>query len=305
MRFLLASSGSLISMEAMKKISLVLCAALLFSACERTDNPDASAQIYETRGIVRGFSPDRATIEVEHETIRGFMPSMTMPFVVRDQKEIAGLKLGDAIAFRLTVTPKDFWISQVKRVARDEVQIAEATPNPSPSEENGPRLREGDQMPVFSLTNQNGERMTLESFRGRPFVLTFIFTRCPIPNFCPRMSNNFSQLQTAIKKGEGTMSEARLLSITLDPAFDTPQILKEYAAHLEADPNIWVFATGDTKEIDALTQTFSVYRQNEGGTISHGLATALVNKQGAIEKIWRGNGWTPEEVIEQINRHAH
>ena len=251
---------------------------------------------------MRGFSPDRATIEVEHETIRGFMPSMTMPFVAREQKEIANLKIGEAIAFRLTVTPKDFWIDRVRKLARDEIQIAEPTPNVTVSKENGPRLREGDQMPVFSLTNQDGKPIALESFRDRPFILTFIFTRCPIPNFCPRMSNNFSQLQTAIKKA---VSETRLLSITLDPAFDTPQVLKEYAAHLDADPNIWAFATGDTREIDALTQAFSVYRQNEGGTISHGLATALIDRSGKIAKIWRGNTWTTEEVIEEIKRDAH
>ncbi len=155
-------------------------------------------------------------------------------------------------------------------------------------------------MPPFSLTNQNGERISLDTFRGEPFVLTFVFTRCPVPNFCPRMSNNFEELQTSIKTGSGTLAKTHLLSITLDPGYDTPKVLSEYAGFHHADPQIWIFATGDEKEIDLLTRAFSVYRQNEGGTISHGLATALINQKGTIERIWRGNAWTPAEVTAAI-----
>jgi protein SCO1/2 len=155
-------------------------------------------------------------------------------------------------------------------------------------------------MPVFTLTSQNGERITLETFQGQPFVLTFVFTRCPIPNFCPRMSNNFADLQKAIKAETGAMAKTRLLSITLDPSFDTPEILKQYGESHRADPKIWSFATGDPKEIEALTHAFSVYVQTEGGTISHGLATALVGPDGTVLKIWRGNAWTSSEVIQEI-----
>jgi protein SCO1 len=285
-----------------RTLVLILWATLIVVGCNRSaQTTDSSgAQHYETRGIVRGFSPDRSTIDIEHETIPGFMPSMTMPFSPRDQKEIVDLKTGDAISLRMTVTQKDFWIDHVKKISRGEVRVGEPTPPPTPSMNSSARLREGDEMPVFTLTNQSGERITLEKFRGEPFVVTFVFTRCPIPNFCPRMSNNFSELQSAIKAGEGDVAKTRLLTITLDPGFDTPQILKEYGAHLNCDSNVWAFATGDEKEIDALTRAFSIYRRTEGGTISHGLATALIDKDGKIDKIWRGNGWKPNEVIEAI-----
>ena len=230
----------------------------------------------------------------------GFMPAMTMPFSARDAREIADLRIGDAISFRLTVTEKDSWIERVKKIRREEVDLAEANPTPTIPAERAARLREGDRMPPFTLTNQNGERINLETFRGRPFVLTFIFTRCPIPNFCPRMSNNFSELQSAIRDGSGILTNARLLCVTLDPAFDTPQILKEYGAQFPADPTIWMFATGDEKEIDALTRAFSVHRETEGGTISHGLATALIDQEGRIARIWRGNSWSPAEVRREI-----
>ena len=284
----------------MQKILLSGCVALALFGCGRSTNTDEGADHYDTRGVVRGFSPDRSAIEIQHENIPGFMPSMTMPFVARDPKEVADLKTGEAISFRMTITQKDFWIDNVKKIRREEVAVVEPKQMSSVSTERDARLKEGDEMPAFSLTNQNGERVSLDTFRGQPFVLTFVFTRCPVPNFCPRMSNNLEELQAAIKASGGTLATTRLLSITLDPDYDTPKVLNDYAAFHHADSKIWSFATGDEKEIDSLTRAFSVYRQNEGGTISHGLATALINPDGTFERIWRGNAWTPAEVIEAI-----
>ena len=284
----------------MHRFALIICVAVALLGCGRSSNSDERAEHYDTRGVIRGFSPDRSTIEIQHENIPGFMPSMTMPFVGRDPKEIADLKLGDAISFRMTVTQKDFWIDHVKKIRREDVNIAEPKRTPAISAESGARLKEGDKMPPFDLTNQNGERISLGTFRGQPFVLTFIFTRCPLPNFCPRMSNNFEELQTAIKDGSGALGRTRLLSITLDPGYDSPKVLNDYAAFHHADRKIWSSATGGEKQIDSLTGAFSVYRQTEGGTISHGLATALIDKDGRIDKIWRGNAWTPADVTEAI-----
>jgi protein SCO1/2 len=288
----------------MQKIILIGCLAIALLGCGRPTNNNESQEHYATRGVVRGFSPDRSTIEIQHENIPGFMPSMTMPFVAHDPKEVANLKTGDAISFRMTVTQKDFWIDNVKKIGRNDVDVAEPNRTPSMSVETSARLKEGDQMPQFSLTNQNSQSVSLDTFRGRPFVITFVFTRCPLPNFCPLMSNNFEELQAAITAGNGPLASTRLLSVTLDPAFDTPQVLKAYAGYHHADPKSWTFATGDEKEIETLTRAFSVYRQTEGGTISHGLATALIDKDGKIAKVWRGNAWKPDEVIMEIEKHG-
>jgi protein SCO1 len=287
----------------MQRIVMAACLAVALLGCGRSTSSDKGAEHYDTRGVVRGFSPDRSAIEIQHENIPGFMPSMTMPFVARNPKQIADLKTGDAISFRVAVTRKDFWIENVKKIGREDVNVAEPKRTAPVSTERDARLKEGDEMPPFSLMNQNGERISLDTFRGQPFVLTFVFTRCPVPNFCPRMSNNFEELQAAIKAGSGTLAKTRLLSVTLDPDYDTPKVLSDYAAFHHADPRIWIFATSHEKDIDSLTRAFSVYRQTEGGTISHGLATALIDKNGKIDKIWRGNGWTPADVIEEIKRH--
>jgi protein SCO1 len=283
------------------KVAGTGCAILALIGCGRSSQALAdNARHYEARGIVRGVALDRRTIDIEHEDIRGFMPSMTMPLSARNPKEAADLKIGDAIAFRLNVTDRDVWIDNVRKIPAGEVHLPTPTSSPAISPQSSSRLQEGDEMLAFSLTNQNGERISLDAFRGQPFVLTFVFTRCPLPNFCPRMSNNFEELQTAIKAGSGTLATTHLLSVTLDPDYDTPKVLREYAAFHHADSKIWTFGTGDEKEIDSLTRAFSVYRQTEGGTISHGLATALINQNGTVKRIWRGNAWTPAEVTEAI-----
>ena len=305
------SSGRLarlISIAGMRKTFFglaALSALLALAGCERPATPDSSVRSYQVRGIVRGFAPDRSTVSIEHEDIPGFMPSMTMPFSVKDQKEIADLKIGDAISFRTTATLKDLFLDQVKKIPASEVRLPDPTPPASAPSANSDRLREGDSVPVFQLTNQDGAPVTPDSFRGQPFVLTFIFTRCPIATFCPRLSQNFSELQQAIKAETGPAAKVRLLSITLDPAFDTPEILKTYAEHLKADAQIWTFATGAAAEIDKLTHSFAVHVQPEGGTISHGLATALVDADGKVRKIWRGNGWKPSEVMDELRREGN
>lgn len=304
------SSGRLprvISIAAMRnasfsRISAAIYVIVTIAGCDRSPTEDGSARFYQVRGIVRGVAPDRNTVSIQHEDIPGFMPSMTMPFSAKNSKEIADLKIGDGVSFRMTVTDKDLFLDQVKKIPASEVHVAMPTPTVSALSKKAERLREGQIVPFFSLTNQDAARVTSDTFRGQPLVLTFIFTRCPVPNFCPRISNNFSELQNTIKSDAALAGKVRLLSITLDPQFDTPEILKSYAEHQKADSNTWTFATGAVAEIDNLTQSFAVFVQPEGGTISHGLATALIAADGSVVKIWRGNAWTPSEVIDELRR---
>ena len=149
--------------------SVTLCALFVFIAGNRSaqtadNNLDRH---YDARGIIRGFAPDRRAIDVEHEDIRGFMPSMTMSFSVRDSKQIAGMRIGDAISFRLTVTDNDSWIDQIKRINVDEVRLPAPTGTPKTRStiDNSARLREGEMMPAFELTDQSGDQITLKKFR--------------------------------------------------------------------------------------------------------------------------------------------
>lgn len=279
----------------------IVLALLVLSACSRKPEPArADLRQFDVRGIVRAIPPDDRTIEIEHEDVPEFMPSMTMPFIVRDRKARADLRPGDAISFRLNVTAEDSWIDEIKKIDAGVVRLPSPPEKTAAPRSASARLREGDSLTAFRLVDQEGKEVTPDTFRGHPVVLTFIFTRCPIPNFCPLMSQNFEQLQSAIQEGSGPLAKTKLLSISFDPEFDTPQVLKDYAASVHAEPAIWTFATGTPAEIGELTQRFAVLVQPEGGTISHSLATALIDADGRIVEIWRGNGWKADEVIEKI-----
>ncbi len=285
------------------RVALLPGLALLSVGCGKKSEPAEKAPSrYEVRGLVRGLPLNHKTLDIEHQDIPGFMPSMTMPFEVRDENEIADLKLGDSIAFRLNVTRRDSWIDRVRKIEASELHLPMHASVSPPQTATGARerLHEGDIMPGFMLTDQDGKPVTLETFRGHPFVVTFIFTRCPVPNFCPRMSSNFADLQKAIESASGSLAGTRLLSISFDPEHDTPEILKEYGQHAGADFALWTFATGQPAEIQRLTKGFSVLVQSESGTINHSLATALIDPGGKIAAIWRGNGWTPAEVIRSL-----
>jgi protein SCO1 len=287
-----------------RSLLLAFAAALLLGACgEKSERAPDSTHHYEARGVIRGLPPDHKTIDIEHEDIPGFMPSMTMPFEVREPKEFSGLQIGDAISFRLNVTQEDSWIDQIKRINPATLHLPTAAPAATVAAAKSSRLREGDQMPDFELIDQDGKALSLDTYRGHPLVITFIFTRCPLPNFCPRMSQNFVELQKAMKTLPNESTNARLLSISFDPKFDTPEVLKQYGEREGADSAIWKLATGAPAEIEKLTTAFSVFVQPEGGSITHSLATALVDRTGKITKIWRGNAWTPAEVIEELTSH--
>ena len=274
--------------------------ALLHTAGCGDSSKSPQTKEFTVRGIVRGISPDQRTLDIQHEAIPNYMPEMTMPFVLKESGAARELKIGDAISFRFLVDDKEAFVDRITKISPEQVQVAAPAPIAANTGPSTPRLKAGNELPPFRLTNENGEAITAEAFRGRPVVVTFIFTRCPVPNFCPLMNKNFAVLQDAIRGSSGQLAQTRLLSISIDPEFDTPAVLKEHAQSDGADAAIWSFATGAKADIDQLTHSFSVRVQPEGGTLSHGLATALVDANGRIVEIWGGNGWKPEEVVSRI-----
>lgn len=283
-------------------LALALGALLCLPACHRdgaSSAVPADARTYNVRGRIVSIAPNKDTVTIDHEKVPGFMPAMTMPFPIKSPAAVEGCKAGDEIEFRLIVTQSDSWIDDIRKVASGQPR-ASATPQPAADapapQKTSDRVKEGDRMPEFSLVNQDGATITRESFLGQPYVLTFIFTRCPLPNFCPRMMSNFESLQDEIRKASGPAAQVKLLAISFDPDHDSPAVLKEYGAKNSADPKTWTLAVGDKAETQKLTKAFAVYTKEEGGTISHGLTTALVSADGTIKAIWRGNGWSPDEV---------
>lgn len=279
---------------------LLAAATLLTVSCGKpttalTEQPHPERNTYPVRGIVRAIEPGAHRLSVEHEDVPGFMPSMTMPFDCREAREIAPLHVGDAIQFTLVVTERESWMESVQRIDAKSVKLPAPTPAVAVREKIE-RLKEGDRLPEFALTDDRSEAISRTTFAGKPLLLTFIFTRCPIPNFCPLMSRNFE----SIRRGLGSDSPVQYLSISFDPEFDTPERLATYAARVASDRTGWRFASGTPEEITRLTKAFAVYVQPEAGTFSHGLCTALVGADGTIVKLWRGNSWEPAEVVAAV-----
>lgn len=255
-----------------------------------------TAKVYETRGIVRSISPAVDTITITHEEIPGFMPAMTMPFEVKERSMMDKVRAGESVRFQLTVSTDDSWISEITSTSEDSLKLPAAeTVNLAGFD----RVSEGDPMPDFELTDQTGASVTKADYAGKFILLNFVFTRCPLPNYCPLLSRNFNQIDQELRSDPVLSDRVQFLSISFDP-FDTPDKLANYGERFGAEAPRWRLATGIPAQISRLTQTFAVQVRPELGTISHGLCTALINPEGRVQKIWRGNAWKAADVISEL-----
>jgi len=261
---------------------------------------------YTGRGRVSGISDD-STVTIAHERIPGYMPPMIMPFTVRAPALLTDIASGDAVEFELTVSDERGLITALTRlpdtaVARNPAQTVSQIE--SPADAGTPQLREGDVLPPdLSLLSQAGDSLRLGDYRGHMLVLTFIYTRCPLPNYCPEMSEDFAALQPSLRNRYG--DEVQLLSISFDPAYDTPAVLRDYAARYTDRLDTWTFATGDTSSVRRATRLFGVHTQPgtaDKGELLHNLTTAVIGPDGTVHRLFRGSDWTPEDVLQAVER---
>lgn len=283
----------------------IVCLPLL-GACEKqaSQSPGTSAEQtrrFQVKGLVRAINFADREVTIEHEEIPDYMPAMTMPFSVKDMREVQAFSAGDAIAFEFVVTKDDSWIANARKIDRNTLQLPKGA-SPTGSKASKERLREGDPLPAFSLVDEKGRSITADMFRGKSLVITFIFTRCPVPNFCPLMGKNFARLH-ADTAADPKLAHTQFLSVSFDPGHDTPEVLAKYAQSYRPVPeDRWRFATGTAEEVAKLTEGFSLQVKPQGGTIDHSLATILVGPDGVIRNIWRGNQWRVEEVVESLRK---
>lgn len=261
-------------------------------------------QTYTGEGRVAGIEDGGYTLFVEHEEIPGYMPAMTMPLPVADSSMTASLETGDAIQFRLAVSEDSSWIAAIRSIPDTAVARHPARtvrPMPGAQGESQRMLQTADRVPAdLALTNQAGVPLRLGDFRGQALVLTFIYTRCPLPNYCPRMSKQFATLQPKLREQLGR--RVHLLSVSFDPAYDTPRVLRDYASRYTDRLDTWTFATGDSTTIGRITSHFGVFTKQDGGEITHNLVTAVIGLDGTVRRLFRGNDWTPDDVLRTVKR---
>ncbi len=262
----------------------------------RSRSVQATEQRFEVKGQIRSLEPDGVTVHIAHEEIPGFMPAMEMPFTVKEPSLLKGFAAGDHVKFQLLVTKDDSWITSLKKLAEPARPVsAPETAKPATGDD---RVQIGQQVPDFALLDQHGRPFHLHDFRGQAVVLTFIYTRCPLPNFCPLMSKNFASLQERFRKQ--MPGRVHLLSISFDPEFDTPETLRRYASLYQQGDTDWTFATGTPQQINAVTSLFGLIREASNGFINHDLRTALISPEGKLVHVWRSNVWTPYEVQRMV-----
>jgi protein SCO1 len=274
--------------------------ALISQGCAR--------KTYQVKGVVQEVLPARQEVRIAHEKIPGYMDAMTMAFTVKDTNELTGLKPGDDISFRMIVTDDDGWIDQVKRLGTTTPIVVANAPDNFRRAREVDALKVGDTMPDYNFTNQFGQPVSLSDFKGQAVVFTFIFTRCPFPTFCPRMSQHFEAVQTQLKEMPNAPTNWHLLSITIDPQFDTPAVLKNYATQYRYDPKRWSFVTGELIDITAIAEQFGLqfFRPdpNQTAGINHNLRTVVLTASGKIHKVIPENTWTPSEVAAALAEAA-
>jgi protein SCO1/2 len=275
------------------RIVFTCCVAILMGsvACSR-------GREYELRGQVLALDRGRQEITIKHEDIRGFMPGMTMPFHVSDPKLLDCCVPGDMVTARLVVKDATGYLSAVERTGH--APLAEAPP---------PRgmdiLEAGEAPPDIRLTDESGVSHRLSDWRGKVLAVTFVYTRCPLPDFCPRMDQQFKSVQSSVLADADLRDRVVLLSVSFDPAFDTPAVLNAHARRAGADPRVWHFATGERDALDAFASRFGVSIIREPSSpadITHSLRTAVIGADGRLRTILNGTDWTPAELLAALRQ---
>lgn len=259
----------------------------------------SSAQKYGVRGLVLAKNADQIT--VSHDEIPGFMPAMTMPYRVRDKAEFDAVQEGDAIAATLVVNKNQtYWLDHVAVVDRSG---RDARPSITADE-----LEPGTKIPDVPLVNQDAATIHFAGFQGKAVLITFIYTRCPFADFCPLVSNEFASIERDLRTTPGDYSRTHLVSVSLDPAFDRPPILRKYGlSYLREDPagfRHWDFVATDPHDLKKLADAFGLTYYEEKNLITHSLRTVLLAPDGSVAKVWSGNQWRKQEILEAIRQEA-
>ena len=276
-----------------------------------------NVQTFQVQGVVRELPADGRTVVIAHEAVGSYMGAMTMPFKVKDPAALAGLRTGDKVRFRLKVTDTESWIEDISKVGT--AQVAAQTPRLSGRHlavapnavGTAPRAAEGTTIPLkrnplldYPFTNELGQPVRLSDFRGQALAVTFFFTRCPIPDYCPRLAKNFEEAEQKLSALPGGPTNWHFLSVTFDPEFDRPSVLKAYGERYHYDPKRWNFLTGPWDKISELAEGAGVKLEHKNGFISHNFRTLIVNAAGHLQTVFPMGGNLSDAIVGEVLKAA-
>lgn len=283
-------------------LAVILAIACLFPSCHRSQ--PSAAKRYPFTGRVVSIDTKEQSAVIDGDNIPGFMDAMAMSYKIKPPGVLSQLSPGDLISAEVVVVETanksdsaapDYWLENVKVTAHAK------TPPPAP----GAAQRiptPGDDVPDFAFTNQDSKRTSIKRYRGKVVLVTFIYTRCPFPDFCPRVSSNFAEIDKQLTADPDLGAHLHLLSVSFDPEQDTPKVLRDYAfsvAHTH-DPTLfrrWEFAAPSSAELPRVADFFGLIAKPEGGLITHNLSTTVIGPDGKIMKWYHGGDWQPSDLI--------
>ncbi len=281
-------------------IGLSLC--FCFSAaCNRGRSGGAADHMkrYSLKGTVISVDKNAGTANLSNEPIPGFMEAMVMPYSVKPASTLDQLRPGDSIIADVVVGPNQYWLENVKVTGHAQLPASEKptaslhTPQP------------GEQVPDFQLINQNAQQISLRQYRGETLLLTLVYTRCPFPDFCPRVSHEFAAIDKEVLADPARYGKTHLLSVSFDPAHDTPKVLRAYGFSCAGskDPALfrhWEFAAIPKAELPKFANYFALTLENDDGLITHSLSTTVISPDGKIYRWYHGADWQATDLLQDL-----
>ena len=268
-----------------------------------TANPLDSTNVLRSflaRGVVRELPEGGQTVIIKHDDIPGFMPRMTMEFNVKDTSELRGLKKGDAVFFRVKANQTDSWVESIQLAGTNALAQVPTDPS-SVSLLNIGKLKPGEALPDAELLSEKGVPIHLSDFRGKALAFTFIFTRCPLPDFCPRMNQDFARARELLAQKSSGPTNWQFLSISFDPDFDKPGILTRYAfSYRGQNQDRWLFASAPSDVVTSMGSELDFRFANEGGSFVHNLRTVVIDTQGKLVRQFEGNRWKAADLADAM-----
>ncbi len=279
---------------------------------------------YSAIGVIRRFGPDGRSVVIQHEAIPGYMAAMTMPFKVRKPEELAGLSAGDEIAFHLNVNADTHWVDNIVRTNSPRTQALTGAGGAAiralkgisgPAPASGDSLaaevakassKEPARNPLWDapFTNELGQKTTLAQFQGQALAITFIFTRCPIPDYCPRLTKNFQEACKTLNAMPQAPTNWHFLTFSFDPAFDTPQVLRGYALGLGYDPQHWSFLTGAPDQLAEVEREAGLQVEPDGTGFNHNFRTLIVDAAGHLQITFPVSGDLSGQIVQEMLKAA-
>lgn len=287
----------------MRTRTIIAFAAAILSGAIACGRPDDS-HTYQLTGQVLAVEAANKQILIKHEDIPGFMPAMTMPYTVSDPALLNGRAAGDLITATLKVAPDGAYLTAITKTGSAPLPPDARTTIPPAA---GVHILEpGDPAPDARFTDQDGRPFALTDLKGAAVALTFIYTRCPLPQYCPLMDRRFAEVQAIVHGDAALRGKVQLVTVSFDPKFDRSDVLQAHAKKLGADPKMWRFVTADEPIVDRFAAQFGVnVIREKDDSITHNLRTAVIDPSGRVTTLLENNAWTADELARALRNALH